>query len=105
MNLFDRVNQAMGKKPAEVTVEGDTIVAKIMCVMCREDKVVRVPLEGYTKWKAGMFIQEAIPTASAADRELLISHICNDCYGDMFEDDDDDEGEDEGEDDQTDQAV
>jgi len=60
---------------------------KITCKMCKIEKEVNAKEEDIKLWKDGMFIQKALPYLSAGDRELLISHICGDCFDKLFEDD------------------
>ena len=64
----------------------------IQCRSCGETKQVVVDPQDMKKWKEeGAFIQDALPYLSPADRELLISATCGECFDNMFgpgEDDD-----------------
>lgn len=55
-------------KPATITIEKK-------CVFTGKMYKVVVPIEGYSKWRKGMLIQDALPELSAEDREFLISGI------------------------------
>ncbi|PHE64344.1 hypothetical protein COF68_05750 [Bacillus toyonensis] len=54
------------------------------CGFCKKDKELEVTAEGYKKYEKGAKIIEAFPELSAADRELLISQTCGDCWDKMF---------------------
>lgn len=51
--------------------------------------------DDYIDWKDGKgYIQDLLPYLSAAQRELLISNTCDDCWGGLFGwDDEEDEYE------------
>lgn len=61
---------------------------RVMCPFCGRVQDVLVYDEDYSNWTQGMLAQEAFPYLTAAERELLISGICDDCWGDLFEEDD-----------------
>ena len=54
------------------------------CVVCGKEREIKVPKEDYERWKAGLFIQEAMPTVSAEDREFLMSDVCSECFDNLF---------------------
>lgn len=56
----------------------------VRCIRCRKDKKVVVPEDGYDLWQRGEYIQNAMPTVSASDRELLLSGCCGECYDKLF---------------------
>jgi hypothetical protein len=62
----------------------DTVLA-VRCVQCSANHVVFIKMHDYIEWKnrAG-FIQDLMPYLSDADRELLISRTCGDCFDRMF---------------------
>jgi hypothetical protein len=37
-------------------------------------------------WKLGEMIQDAMPYLSSAERELLISRTCDDCWKELYPD-------------------
>lgn len=57
----------------------------VCCLWCNKEHNVRVPLSGLIKWESGSLIQDALPTLSAGDRELLISNTCESCFQKMCE--------------------
>ena len=61
--------------------------AKIRCIHCKKEYTVSFTEEGYKNWAAGMVIQKAMPEVPVADRELLISHTCGECFDEIFRED------------------
>ena len=60
------------------------VVVKTKCPICGRPQNVVVPREGYENWRhKGKRIQDALPTASADEREALMTGICPDCWGRM----------------------
>jgi len=67
-------------------VTDDVTTLEIPCVLCQEKITVKVPTSGYHKWRyGGALIQEAMPTVSVDDREMLISQTCPACWKKMEE--------------------
>lgn len=54
------------------------------CPHCDKIQTVTVPHESYRAWQFGMKIQDAMPTVSADDREILITGICPTCWDELF---------------------
>lgn len=63
-----------------------TITKRCMC--CRKFVRIEVLEEDYKKYVNGALIQNAFPNMRVADREFLISGICEDCQNDIFIEDD-----------------
>jgi len=62
-----------------------SIEVTVLCRHCRQYITINVPVDGYLKWTAHQaLIQNAMPTLSPGDRELLISHTCNACFHKLF---------------------
>lgn len=61
------------------------------CQVCGQASVVAVSDEGYEKWKAGAFVQDAFPELAAGARELLISGTHPECWDVLFADDEEDD--------------
>ena len=59
-------------------------VVKGNCPCCKAAWSLTVPRAGFMAWKAGTYIQDAFPHLPPADRELLISGTCGQCFDDMF---------------------
>lgn len=55
-------------KPKTITIERP-------CVFTGKMYKVVAPIEGYSKWKKGTLIQDALPELSVENREFLISGI------------------------------
>ena len=65
----------------------ETRIIPAPCRMCNEIYAVEVEAVGYQQWRAGELIQNALPTLSAEERELLISKTCDDCWNKLFPED------------------
>lgn len=65
------------------------IEVSVTCWQCRRKYVLLVSESGYDRWRAGAFIQDALPELSAEERELLISKTCDPCFNEMFPEDED----------------
>lgn len=62
-----------------------TGVVEIECIICRTKHTILVPTAGYKKWASGQAsIQDALPSLSAEERELLMSNICPACWDKHF---------------------
>lgn len=62
----------------------ETIKIKTHCGCCNKDHYVLVKKEDYEKYKNGALVQNAFPYLSAAEREMLITGICDACWKKMF---------------------
>jgi len=62
----------------------DTVLA-VKCVVCSGEHVIFIKMTDYIEWKnkAG-FIQDLMSYLSNAERELLISRTCGDCFDRLF---------------------
>ena len=58
----------------------ELMTANTRCPFCLTISYVTVPVDGYEAWVAGTLIQNALPTLSADNRELLMTGICGDCF-------------------------
>ena len=56
----------------------------VVCQMWRRKFDIEVNLEDVHSWMDGELIQDALPYLSAGERELLISHTCDDCWKVLF---------------------
>lgn len=62
-----------------------TISIKVTCCHCNKEYTVKPDAKNYILWKNGNgFIQDLLPELTAAERELLISSICNSCWLNIF---------------------
>ena len=60
------------------------------CPDCNRETNIPVTEEGYNKRLNGAKVQDAFPELTPAQREMLITGICGDCWNAMFKEDDDD---------------
>lgn len=68
---------------------------KVCCEHCASVHIIDINPEDIIRWQAGEYIQDCMPYLSVAERELLISRTCNDCWHNMFGDDSSEENSDE----------
>lgn len=61
-----------------------TITIATYCPICHTSHDVEVPMDGFFKWQDGACVQDAFPSLSAEEREMLISGICPECWNFMF---------------------
>jgi hypothetical protein len=54
------------------------------CPSCKKEWKLEVSLAGIKKWGNGACIQDALPELTPAERELLMTGICDPCYQKMF---------------------
>lgn len=62
----------------------ESVTVDVRCIFCQEETSVEFKWVDYLDWQSGELIQNAMPYLSAAERELLISSTCGDCFDDMF---------------------
>lgn len=69
------------------------------CPFCHKNVTILVPAQGYRRWQMGELIQNALPTLTVAEREMLVTGMCPDCQEDFYNsfEDEDEEDEDEEE--------
>lgn len=58
------------------------------CRHCGKTYQLTIPEEALAKWRNGEHLQVAWPQGTAAERELLISRTCGDCWDAIFGNDD-----------------
>lgn len=64
---------------------------QIQCSSCGQLVNVNAKLSEIIKWKGGMKIQDAMPTLTPGEREMLISQTCPTCWDNYFAIDEDEE--------------
>jgi len=67
------------------------MIIEVKCFCCNKLFEIEVKDEDYIRWNNGEFVQVAFPYLSAADRELLISKTCDNCFQEMCKEEDDEE--------------
>lgn len=61
----------------------------ITCRCCGEEHKISVPMNAYHEWRQGhRMIQDALPSLTVDERELLLSGICGVCFDKTFAEDD-----------------
>lgn len=58
----------------------------IACRMCGEPQTIWFDIADWNEWRAGAYIQDAMPYLTAAEREMLISQTCDNCWNNLFAD-------------------
>ncbi len=61
-----------------------TFTVAVPCRMCDNLHELHPTWEGFIAWQNGDLIQTAMPELNAAERELLISGTCDDCWQSLF---------------------
>ena len=61
---------------------------RVTCIHCKREFVLKVRVEDYLLFDMPNrpHIQDIFPYLTPAERELLISHTCQECWDKMFED-------------------
>lgn len=54
------------------------------CMFCNKPNRIEMPDAAFRKWKAGAFLQDAWPEATADQREVVISGTHAECWDKMF---------------------
>ena len=57
---------------------------EVRCPFCGKTGLVEVDVKQYEAWQSGTLIQNAMPTLSATEREMLITGVCKDCQNSIF---------------------
>lgn len=50
------------------------------CMFCGKSQTLKLPVDGYSKWRSGAFVQSAFPKLSPQERELLITGVDSKCW-------------------------
>lgn len=58
----------------------------VECRMCGQLVPVEFDSEDFYRWQDGELIQNAMPYLNDAEREMLISQTCDDCWKNLFSD-------------------
>lgn len=67
----------------------DLKVVDTECPECHRKTAITVVAVGYYRWKAGEYIQVALPELTADQREALMTGYCGECWDKMFPPEDD----------------
>ena len=64
----------------------DLITITRTCPCCGLERSVTVTREAWIRWQEGAMIQDAFPTLTASEREILQTGICDPCWDATFDD-------------------
>ena len=67
------------------------IVQTPRCVVCGNTAFLEVEAEGFARWIGGMYVQDALPTLTDDQRELLLSGTHAHCWATLWPEEDDDD--------------
>lgn len=73
------------------TTESTMEVTTMNCFHCNQPSTMTVNIAEFNAWRDGLLIQEAFPTMSTQDRELLMTGTHPACWDAMFSDEEEDE--------------
>ena len=59
------------------------------CAVCQRTSEITAPEAGVKLWREGARIQDALPTLTPDEREMLINGTHPDCFDELFGEDDD----------------
>jgi hypothetical protein len=57
---------------------------EFFCKSCKKDKYLQVYPKDILRWQNGELAQEVFTYLTPAERELMISHTCGDCWTKLF---------------------
>jgi len=64
-----------------------TTIVVVTCRLCSKVYEISLDFKGFTAWREGELIQDALPELSLGQRELLISRTCDECWKRLFSSD------------------
>lgn len=56
----------------------------VNCNVCGTDKMIPLKPEDIYDWRNGKLVQDAFHYLDKADRELLVSRTCGECWHELF---------------------
>lgn len=62
------------------------------CPVCKHGAIMELPDDGYARWRAGAYVQDAFPDLNSDERELLVSGTHAHCWLVLFGSEEDDDG-------------
>lgn len=80
---------AIDGETRQVTPSGATVLITTKpCCVCGTTHFFELDAEAYDAWQTNTKIQDAFPELSVADREILISGTCDECFHKLFSSED-----------------
>ena len=80
-NHIKNVNINTGSESWFVTVS-------TVCPYCGQEHNIKCNVRGLIKWRMGDYIQNALPDLTPAEREMLMTGICDECWNKYLTNDD-----------------
>lgn len=63
----------------------NTEAQEYKCQMCGLEQVILIDKKDFTDWKEGKgYIQDLFHYLTAAEREMMISQICDNCWNTLY---------------------
>lgn len=72
-------------------LKGEIMLVTATCPQCHKPDLLELSEAGFTAWRLGKLIQEALPELSNTQREQLITGTCQPCWDAMWAEEDDDD--------------
>jgi hypothetical protein len=72
----------------DLRLENEMEIVTNNCQVCNKHTIMVVNIAEFNAWRGGLLIQQAFPTMSQPDRELLISGTHPDCWDSLFSEED-----------------
>lgn len=68
---------------------GSTTILLVPCFACGETSEMRVRTKDFENYARGMLVQDAFPTMSIENREIIVSGMCKECQEKYFNEEED----------------
>ena len=65
-------------------MEKETVTIATRCGRCGDSYELVIPTHEWEAYIGGKLIQDALPSLTAGERELLLSHTCDACWRNIF---------------------
>lgn len=84
MKLGETIKKISLEKVSSPMIIFDNGKVTVKC-SCGKEFKLPITIDRYFEWKrSGEFVQNAFPELTAGQRELLLSGICEKCWGELF---------------------
>lgn len=72
----------------KTAIDKDLIEVTKTCPICGKQNTVKVHPVSMMAYENGALLQDAFPSLTPAEREIIKTGICSDCWDEMFKDPD-----------------